>query len=335
MKVFCVCNNKGGCGKTTTVIELASMWRRAGMKVLLIDADAQGNTTDTFRAVVPEGTATLYDAILARDNEISPMDECIQQTDFGDIVPSDELLADADVIISSKGVSGYFYLKESLDNMKKKYDIVIIDTNPALNKLLDECLLASTNIIIPIGAERYDMIGISKLSQTLYKMKRQKPDLNLSGLVLTKFDSRTKQGRLARNTLINISKQMNIPLYKSVISDCSKVRESQSARMPVSVYDPSCKASYDYAMLAEEIYPVIIPYLRKKGFSKEDAYDIYTSYARFRRDKKYLQEKVAEVLHLGDDIEDKSGLLKASMRYPNMDTAVRAHKRMIERQRGE
>lgn len=167
MKIYTVSNSKGGCCKSTTSTALATMLNEKGRKVLLIDADPQGNSTDTYRAET-NGVATLYDVIL--DSDPLPMNEVIQHTDRGDIVASDKLLSDADKILSGD-VSGMYRMADALSELKS-YDYVIIDTAPALNILLFNCLIASDGVIIPVTTDRYSLQGLSQLNTSIREIQR-------------------------------------------------------------------------------------------------------------------------------------------------------------------
>ena len=168
MQVICIANQKGGIGKTTTATALASILEANGHKTLLIDADPQGNSTDTYRAISKD-TATLYDVVLDREDPLPIMD-AIQHTEIGDIVASDPELKTADTSLPNDG-DEYFILQEALEKLDG-YEYVVIDTAPADNKLLKNCLIASDKVVIPITADRYAIQGLSDLNKTLVKIKK-------------------------------------------------------------------------------------------------------------------------------------------------------------------
>ena len=160
MTILAIANQKGGVGKTTTACTLAYMAAQDGKRVLLIDADAQCNSTDTSRAQ-SDGVSTLYDLIINKDSE-----DCVQHTPYGyDIIAGDPLLRDADKMLS--GFADVFVLKEQMEAAKLDYDLIIIDTPPALGTLLMASLTAATTVLVPMTADRYAAQGISRLARSI------------------------------------------------------------------------------------------------------------------------------------------------------------------------
>src|SRR5699024_9009601 len=187
MKIYVVANQKGGIGKTTTATALASVLSKKGKKVLFVDADKQGNSSDTYKAKI-EGVATLYDVLL--DDDRIEISEAIQHTSNGDIVASDPLLRKADKILYDD-IDGVFRLDDTLKKLNG-YDYVVIDTNPSIDAILKSCLIACDEVIIPVTADRYALQGLSQLHEAITSIKRrQNTDLNIAGLLLIKYDKRT------------------------------------------------------------------------------------------------------------------------------------------------
>lgn len=253
MKTIVIANQKGGVGKTTTATSLASILSRQGYKVLLIDADLQGNSTDTYRAKI-DSTATLYDVILDEDRIL--INEAIQHTEVGDIIASDPLLRKADEVLNSD-VEGLFRLQESLEQLKE-YDYTIVDTAPTVNSLLYNCLIAADNVIIPITADRYGLQGLSQLSETICKIqKRQNPKLKIAGLLLVRYNARTNISREVRENLIDIAKQMNTRLFDTTIRESTKMREAQALRKTLIDYAENSTTALDYKNFTKEVLEVI------------------------------------------------------------------------------
>ena len=161
MNILAIANQKGGVGKTTTSCTLAYIAANDGKRVLLIDADAQCNSTDTSR-VNSDGVSTLYDLLINKDST-----DCIQHTNFGyDIIAGDPLLRDADKLLS--GFADVFVLKEQLENERfASYDLIIIDTPPALGTLLMASLTAASHVLVPMTADRYAAQGINRLARSV------------------------------------------------------------------------------------------------------------------------------------------------------------------------
>jgi chromosome partitioning protein len=250
MKVICIANQKGGIAKTTTATTLASILMSQGKKVLLVDADPQGNSTDTYRAVSKD-TATLYDVILDIEDPL-PIAEAIQRTEIGDIVASDPELKTADQRFPSDG-NEYFRLKDALSELTG-YDYVIIDTAPADNKLLKNCLIASDKVIIPVTADRYAIQGLSELNRTIRGVeKRNNPNLEVAGLLLVKYKSRQLLAQEVKASLEEIAKQLNTKVFCTTIRESIAVQKAQATRTTLMNFEPKCNAAIDYVQFAEEL----------------------------------------------------------------------------------
>lgn len=251
MEIICVANQKGGIGKTTTATTIASILseKYGKDKVLFIDADPQGNSTDTFRAISKD-EATLYDVILDREDPL-PIAEAIQKTEIGHIVASDPALKKADIILANDAES-FYLLKESLSELKE-YDYVVIDTAPADNMLLKNCLVAANKVIVPITADRYAIQGLSDLNKTLISVKKYyNPNLEISGLLLVKYKKRQKLSQEVSETLEYISKQMNTKVFNTTIRECASTPQAQAARTTLMEYAPKCTTAIDYYTLVNE-----------------------------------------------------------------------------------
>ena len=178
MKVIAIANQKGGIGKTTTATALASILNAREHKTLLIDADVQRNSTDTYQAKF-DGVPTLYDVLL-EENHPMKLSEVIQTTEAGDIVAADPLLAEAESKLLNKGLKGYQVLKKALQELND-YEYVIIDTPPAVNMILRNVLTAADEVVIPITPDRYGFQGISDFAESIEDIKQLNPNLNVAG----------------------------------------------------------------------------------------------------------------------------------------------------------
>ena len=248
MKVIVIANQKGGIGKTTTAVAVASILNKKGYKALLVDADQQGNSTDTYRAQV-EGVATLYDVLM--DDHI-PLNEAVQHLENGDIVASDPLLREGDAKLSTDA-EGEYRMVNAIENLKG-YDYVIIDTAPAVNLILRNCLIAANEVIIPVTADRYGLQGLSQLSETIAAIKkRQNKDLKIAGLLLVKFNSRTNLSKEVRESLEPIAQSMGTKLFETTIRESTKTKEAQSMRTTLINYAPSSTTAEDYNNFVDEL----------------------------------------------------------------------------------
>lgn len=251
MEVIVVANQKGGIGKTTTATALSSILSKMGYNTLLIDADMQGNSTDTYRGEI-EGKATLYDVLLETGNDRILIQDAIQKTEVGKIIASDPLLRKADEVLNSD-VSGLYRLQDVISELRG-YDYVIIDTAPSMNTLLYNCLIAATQVIIPVTADRYGLQGLSQLSQTIQAIKkRQNPDLYIAGLLLVKFNPRTNLSQEVRDSLETIADQIDTKLFKTFIRESVRAREAQALRKSIIDHSPNSTTTLDYIAFTNEL----------------------------------------------------------------------------------
>lgn len=248
MQILAIANQKGGVGKTTTACTLAFLAAQDGRNVLLIDADAQCNSTDTSRAQ-SDGVGTLYDLIINRDSA-----DCVQPTSFGyDIIAGDPLLRDADKLLS--GFADVFVLKEQLEaEMFRRYDLIIIDTPPALGTLLMASLTAATQVLVPMTADRYAAQGISRLARSIADTKKYtNHELNCCGVLLTRKGRPTVLSREIEARLPELAEQLGTTVCETSIRETVRVREAQAARQPLTEWDGSCTAAQDYRTLYIEL----------------------------------------------------------------------------------
>ena len=249
MKVFVLANQKGGVGKSTTATALAAILQQGKQRVLFIDADPQGNSTDTYKAQVSE-TATLYDVLL--DDERIPLGDAVQVVEAGNIVASDPLLTKADSVLLND-VEGIYRFQDAIRELKG-YDYVIIDTAPTMNSLLHSCLIAADQVIIPVTADRYAIQGLFQLNDTIKAIqRRQNSNLSVAGLLLTKYAERRLLDREVREILMKTAEELHIKLFSSTIRESIKAKESQALRISLMEYAPECTTALDYQDFVEEL----------------------------------------------------------------------------------
>lgn len=255
-KVITIANQKGGIGKTTTATTMASMLSERGYKTLLIDADPQRNSTATYGAQ-SDGVATLYD-VLAADERI-PLSEAIQHTDFGDIVASDKLMRNADIIFLQDSANGIYRLQDAVSEEGLDYDYIIIDTNPTIDRIMYNALVAADEVIIPISATLYGFMGLADLIETIRAIqKRSNRNLVIKGILIVAYKGQTNFAKEVRSDLEEAAKSVGTVLFKTGIRDSIKVPESQAKKMPLSKYAPNSTSAQDYQGFIDE-------YLGKEG----------------------------------------------------------------------
>ena len=244
-KILSVANQKGGVGKTTTTENVASLANR-GKKVLIIDADPQGNATSAL-GVDKECELSTYDVLV---NEVD-MKEVIQQTGTKklDICPSNINLAGAEVQLVSM-VSREQRLKEQLDKIRSNYDYIFIDCPPSLGLITLNAFTASDSVLIPVQCEYFALEGLGQLMNTINLVKKHlNKEIYIEGAVLTMYDLRTN---LANQVVREVKKYFENKVYKTVIPRNVKLSEAPSYGMPIITYDPKSKGAKAYDKLAKE-----------------------------------------------------------------------------------
>lgn len=248
MKIISVSNQKGGVGKTTTATTLAYGLGLRGKKVLLVDCDPQGNSTDTWRAKNTSGYPTLSDLLFSNE----PAAECIQRTEVGHILAGDPILEDAEKHL--QGFKGYFRLKNRLAEIAEMYDHIIIDTPPNLGLLLQNALIAASGVIVPVTCGRYALQGMSRFTETVADVKSQpNPELQVLGLLLVRYDGRTLLAREVEAGLPELTQTLGTGVFETKIRRTEEVEKAQAARMPLQRYSPTSTAASDYADFIDEL----------------------------------------------------------------------------------
>ena len=245
-KVISIANQKGGVGKTTTAINLAAILAKKNKKILLIDADPQGNATSGL-GLEKDSEFSTYD-ILINDVEIS---NTIQKVNIKnlDICPANTSLAGAEVELV--GIDKReFKLKEKIDKAKEIYDFILIDCPPSLGLITLNALTASNSVLIPVQCEYFALEGVGELLRTIDLVRQYyNRGLTIEGAVLTMYDSRTK---LSNQVVKEINKYFENKVFNSVIPRNVRLSEAPSYGMPIVIYDSRSKGARSYEKLAKE-----------------------------------------------------------------------------------
>lgn len=245
-KTIALVNQKGGVGKTTTAVNLSTILAKKGKKVLLMDADPQGNATSGL-GIDKDVNFSIYD-VLVNDVEI---ENTLIQTKVKnlDVCPSNINLAGAEVELVSM-MSREHRLKEKTNSQKDNYDYIIIDCPPSLGLITLNAFTASDSVLIPVQCEYYALEGLGQLINTINLVKKHlNKDLSIEGALLTMFDIRTN---LSNQVVKEVNKYFENKVYKTVIPRNVKLSEAPSYGMPISVYDPKSKGAKSYDKFVKE-----------------------------------------------------------------------------------
>ena len=245
-KIVSIANQKGGVGKTTTAVNLSTIIAKKGKKVLLIDADPQGNATSGL-GVEKDVELSTYD-ILVND---TTFEETLMPTTVKGltICPSNISLAGAEVELVSM-MSREQRLKEKLEPIKDEFDFIFIDCPPSLGLITLNAFTASTSVLIPVQCEYYALEGLGQLINTVELVKKHlNKDLYIEGALLTMYDIRTN---LSNQVVKEVKRYFNNRVYKTVIPRNVRVSEAPSYGLPITIYDPHSKGAKSYDKLGKE-----------------------------------------------------------------------------------
>ncbi len=248
-KIISVVNQKGGVGKTTTVINIATVFSALHKKVLIIDFDPQSNAGSGVGLTLKDREEhNIYD-LLTQEKDVN---DIVFKTKIPnlDIMPCTVDLASAEVDLASAD-NREFRLRDEVVKIKDNYDYIFIDCPPSLGLLTINALVASTTIIIPLQCEFFALEGLSHLLDTAERIRDNfNSELNINGIILTMYDKRNKLTEQVDNDVRDCLGDM---VYKTVIPRNIKLSESPSHGVPAIIYDSNCPGSVAYMKLAEEM----------------------------------------------------------------------------------
>lgn len=242
MKVISLINQKGGVGKSSATVNLATALSKLGKSVLVIDLDPQGDTTD-YSNILEEQNLTTKELLL--DKELK---EVVIKTEHYDLVPADISLADAELTLINK-FSREFILKNKLENSHKKYNYCLIDCPPSLGLLPINALVASNLALAPVMLERFSVKGLTSLFDTIKEIKQVNHKLILRFFV-NKFDKRLKHNL---EYLELIKSEVHNTLMNTIVRTDAEISKSQSDNKNIFDYNGKSKSVEDYMSLAKEI----------------------------------------------------------------------------------
>ena len=249
MQTIAIANQKGGCGKTTTAINLAAAMAELGKSILLVDLDAQAHSTLGFGVNPDELDMTMYDVLSDETVQISRVIVSSTMPTLS-IAPSNIMLSGIEVQLSQMYEREHVLQKE-LQSVAGSYDYCLIDCSPSLSILTLNALVASNHVVIPVQTHYYALEGLKQLVETLrIVQQRFNPELKILGLLLTFVDNTTL---LSKDVQEQMRKFFGDLVFDTVIHRTVRLAEAPSSGEPVIKYAPHCKGSAEYRALAEEV----------------------------------------------------------------------------------
>ena len=247
-KIMAIINQKGGVGKSTTAINLSAALGELGKQVLLVDLDPQGNSSSGLGIEKSQVNNCIYDVLL---NDV-PIEEVIipDVCEGLDLVPATINLAGAEVELVAE-MARENRLKDAVGSLRGKYDYVFIDCPPSLGLLTVNALVAADKLLIPIQCEFYALEGVTKLLDSMKRVKtRLNPALDIYGVLLTMYDGRTT---LSKQVAEEVRSYFGRIVFNSMIPRTVKLSEAPSFGLPITQYDPTGKGAQSYVDLAKEV----------------------------------------------------------------------------------
>lgn len=247
-RVMAIINQKGGVGKSTTAVNLSAALGESKKKVLVIDFDPQGNTSSGYGIEKDELEHDVYDALL----HDFPIEEIVLDTCEPNVfvIPATIQLAGAEIELVST-MARESVLKKILSPIVNDFDYVFIDCPPSLGLLTINALVAADSLLIPIQCEFYALEGLTKLLESMKMVKKRlNPELDVFGVVMTMYDSRTT---LSKEVVEEVRKYFGKKVFKTIIPRSVKLSEAPSHGVPITMYSRVNKGALAYRNLAKEV----------------------------------------------------------------------------------
>lgn len=247
-RILCFANQKGGVGKTTSAVNVAACLARAGKKVLLVDADPQGNATSGIGVSKRELESTVYDVLIGEKT----VEETVVETSAKNLflLPSGIDLVGAELELADEPRREY-RLKDALEQVREEYDYIVIDCPPALGLVTINTLVAADGVIIPLLCEYYSLEGLTQLNATIGQIrKRYNAHLELLGVLLNMYDGRLN---LTVSVLEEIKKFFPGKVFRTPIPRSVRMSEAPSHGLSIVDYEPHGKGAAAYAAVTREL----------------------------------------------------------------------------------
>ncbi|MCB8921347.1 MAG: ParA family protein [Ardenticatenaceae bacterium] len=248
-KIYAIVNQKGGVGKTTSVINLAANLAENGRRVLIVDIDPQANATSGIGIDKNDLERSMYDLLL---EESTAVDATIHQEEFRlDVIPSHPALAGAEVELVN-AIGREYRLQKGLDGLNGRYDYILIDCPPSLGLLTVNALTAAKDgVIIPVQCEYLALEGLTQLVQTVELVQKYlNPNLKVRGLIMTMYDSRTN---LSRQVVEEVRRYFPGKVFRTIVPRNVRLSEAPSYGQPITAYAPKSPGAMAYKVLTAEL----------------------------------------------------------------------------------
>ena len=247
-RVIAVANQKGGVGKTTTVISLGAALAQQGHKTLIVDCDPQANTTGGLGFQRDPSRRSLYHGLLLD----APPETLIINAgiDGLHLIPSEKNLVGATVELADKAEREHL-LRRRIEPLRDKFEFILLDCPPALDLLTLNALVAADSVLVPVQCEYFALEGVSELLNTLIRIRRaHNTQLAVEGILLTMYDERTNLSHQVRDDLKDF---FGAQVFQTLIPRNVRLAEAPSYGQPVFLYDPHCRGAASYQELATEV----------------------------------------------------------------------------------
>lgn len=251
MKTVAVCNHKGGVGKTAISMAFAESLSKKGYKTLMVDLDQQLNATMIANVDVSEDDVTVYDLLTSFDYSAK---DAVKHYEYGDVVPGDILVADAEIEISRLDTP-LTMLADALEEVEGDYDFCIVDCPPSLGLVTRNAIVAADEIIVVVLPDAASVDGFAKVAsmvESVSSNKRLNPDVKIAGVLINTYDDRGCLERDLIKTLPALAKKANTKVFDSKIRKCISVRQAQSSKVSLYDYAPKCTSALDIDAFTSE-----------------------------------------------------------------------------------
>lgn len=274
-KTISFLNNKGGCGKTTTVCAVGQAWAKYGKRILFVDLDSQANLTSMVTDTDPttaEWETTIENVLIGGPDFID--DAIIHVAENIDIIPADLELASFENDSSRSKLSREFLLADALDHVKDRYDFILADCPPALSMIIYNALVASDYIVIVTTPDRPSYRGmkmISEIYEQVQSNKRLNPDIDILGVVITKYEKNNVADAFVKMITGEVGTEKDGGLVvEPIIHKAAKIQASMSLQISLYDYDRSGRPSKEYAQLSSNLYRRVLEAERVREHNNEN-----------------------------------------------------------------